>query len=114
MSEKKESSIEILMSLACTPAPILLNTKEIHVLENMWKNGYVWKGRPIKPSNASSPDKNVYSENHQSLIKGQNSLWFSSAIQKEVYGVTEQQNHASEEAASQRILIWLERLVLVT
>lgn len=47
----------------------------------------------------------LYSENHQSLIKGQNSLWFSSAIQKEVYGVSEQQNHASEEAASQRILI---------
>lgn len=47
----------------------------------------------------------LYSENHQSLIKGQNSLWLSSAIQKEVYGVTEQQNHASEEAASQRILI---------
>lgn len=47
----------------------------------------------------------LYNENHQSLIKGQNSLWLSSATHKEVYNTTEQQNHASEEAASQRILI---------
>lgn len=47
----------------------------------------------------------LYNENHQSLIKGQNSLWLSSATHKEVYNATEQQNHASEEAASQRILI---------
>lgn len=46
----------------------------------------------------------LYNENHQSLIKGQNSLWLSSATHK-VYNATEQQNHASEEAASQRILI---------